>query len=1443
MYCSIRHKKPIMLLSKTALLFLATIACSISLFAQNKNHASASHNSHINNHSGKSRASYVVSGKEEENCGRGNEEGRRVAKRNYQAILPYFNNFAAVKFDDKWGFMDRKGNEIIPLLYEKANSFFGRTTAVKRNGQWSLIDKKGNEVKKLVATYVNNFNKGKASIILQNKYAFIDHAGNILPPGWTTVSSSAKAPIQQSNNLNVNCPQNIDFEDGVFNPWKCFTGVVVPPQFDQITGNFLSGAQGTSSTNSNETILTQSSNLPNRHEIISRTTPSNLDPYGFFEINPRDGSNYCLKLGSDEVIIYYNQNFGGYTTGPGANAEAVEFSLTTPSTGDFSISYQYAVVFEDPQDHEYDEKPRFKVEIIDAITNQPVNCGKIEYVAQPSIPGFVLSTVSGGQNSKVWYKPWSKVFVNLTSYPNRSLKLRFTTTDCTLGGHWGYAYLDIEGCQLGATAKNNCALPSKTTLSGPPGFQTYNWWNANYTSIVATGQNTILNNAFPGGTVLYLEIIPPANPTTGEVCKDTLNVTVEQPELNLTPIADKSICESASVTLATSSIPNVTYSWSPPTGLSATNSFSVNASPTDTTEYHLVATDNTTQCVARDTVVVVVKPKPILNINTTPFCSGATGSITVSGADSYSWAPSTSLILVNPTTVSVNPTASTSYSVTGTRTSTGCSATSQVQVSPAISPTADFTPPPPQCLSANGFTFTSNSTISSGSINSTVWNFGSLGTQTGDVVSQSFSAPGSYNVTLTVVSNNNCSTSMTKPVIINPGPQAIFNAPVAQCLGTNNFTFNSNSTVPTGSITNYAWQFGDQSSQVGSTVIHTYTTADTFDVKLTVTSDKGCVDDTTIKVVVHPNATVDFITPLPQCFLTSGNLFQFSSNSSIAAPDNVTQNQWDFGAGVLFSGTNVSTTFNGSGYHSILLISTSGNGCVDSIRKSVLINPLPEPDFVSPPTQCFLENNFSFNSASFISSGNITTHHWFFGDGNDSIGQTVGHNYVIPNQFNYQVSLIVTSDSGCVDSIQKPITILPSPSVNVSPNGPYAICAGDQLVLHADAQAGAGSFTSYQWMIGGTTIPNATTDSLLIFTAGSYQILVTNIAGCSVKSISDSIIVNQLPTGILDMPDTTFICQGTPRLLQGSAANTYQWYYNGSQIQGATQSSYLATLPGVYTLELVSTEGCKNLALGTVQLSLKEKPIPAFLNNSNCLDIPVIFNNTSDTSNSSPIKWYWNFGDGSPLDSIHYSPTHVFDTAINFLVELTITSVDCPALSATSQNIIPVETPIAGIRYTAVNALINTDTRLYARNFGNEFLWLPSLGLNRSDVIDPVFNFDSQQEYIIQIRNNAGCFIYDTLMVNIFENTDILVPSAFSPNGDGHNDLLDIFMVGMEKLTIFRVFNRWGQLLFETRNLLQKWDGTFKGKKQPAETYVWIGEGVDKKGKTIMRRGQTILLR
>jgi gliding motility-associated-like protein len=95
----------------------------------------------------------------------------------------------------------------------------------------------------------------------------------------------------------------------------------------------------------------------------------------------------------------------------------------------------------------------------------------------------------------------------------------------------------------------------------------------------------------------------------------------------------------------------------------------------------------------------------------------------------------------------------------------------------------------------------------------------------------------------------------------------------------------------------------------------------------------------------------------------------------------------------------------------------------------------------------------------------------------------------------------------------------------------------------------------------------------------------------------------------------------------------------------------------------------------------------------------------------------------------------------------------------------------------------------------------------------------------------------------IFKQIDIIAPKGFTPNGDGHNDKLQFFLLGIDQLNFFRVFNRWGQLMFETTDPYQFWDGKYKGIDQPLETYVWMAQGRGRDGKTIVRRGQTILIR
>jgi gliding motility-associated-like protein len=167
------------------------------------------------------------------------------------------------------------------------------------------------------------------------------------------------------------------------------------------------------------------------------------------------------------------------------------------------------------------------------------------------------------------------------------------------------------------------------------------------------------------------------------------------------------------------------------------------------------------------------------------------------------------------------------------------------------------------------------------------------------------------------------------------------------------------------------------------------------------------------------------------------------------------------------------------------------------------------------------------------------------------------------------------------------------------------------------------------------------------------------------------------------------------------------------------------------------------------------------------------------------------------------------------------------------------------VRYDPVNALVNRPFTLDARNIGIAWQWTPPNQLTGADTRRPVFQGDRDQQYLITIRNAFGCATIDTLFVRAVKDYGIHVPGGFTPDNDGRNDRLHPITVGIKEMRVFKVFNRWGEQVYDNRNATSStgWDGMFKGKPAPVETYAWIAEGVDLDGKIIRRSGNTILIR
>jgi gliding motility-associated-like protein len=146
------------------------------------------------------------------------------------------------------------------------------------------------------------------------------------------------------------------------------------------------------------------------------------------------------------------------------------------------------------------------------------------------------------------------------------------------------------------------------------------------------------------------------------------------------------------------------------------------------------------------------------------------------------------------------------------------------------------------------------------------------------------------------------------------------------------------------------------------------------------------------------------------------------------------------------------------------------------------------------------------------------------------------------------------------------------------------------------------------------------------------------------------------------------------------------------------------------------------------------------------------------------------------------------------------------------------------------------------------FNWTPGTGLNFTNIYNPVVTLGPEYgdyiTYIVRATNPDGCYGEDDIKVTLFKTgPDIFVPSAFTPNNDGLNDKIFPICVGIRQLDFFRVFNRWGQLVFQTSRIGEGWDGRIKGLLQDTNNYVFMVQGTDYTGRVIVKKGNIMLIR
>jgi hypothetical protein len=584
-----------------------------------------------------------------------------------------------------------------------------------------------------------------------------------------------------------------------------------------------------------------------------------------------------------------------------------------------------------------------------------------------------------------------------------------------------------------------------------------------------------------------------------------------------------------------------TYLWS-----NGATTSTINVSPTTTTTYTCTVTTNGVSCT--DTITVVVG-NPVASI--TPngiveICQGQSISLTGNGGVSYLWntgAPTQS--------ITVNTEAT--YTVTVTD-ANGCTDTEsqlvKVNQLPIIGVNnASICPGQSATLTANGGV-------------SYVWSPATgLSATTGSTVTASPATSTLYSVTGTGA--NGCTNTATAAVSVNALPTATITASSATtfCQGGSVVL-----TANTGTGLSYQWKLNG--TNITGATSSSYTANASGSYTVVVTNSSTCSSTST--------ATVVTVNTLPTATITASSATTFCQGGSVVLTANTGTGltyQWKLNGTNITGATSSSYTANASGSYTVVV--TNASTCSSTSTATVVtVNALPTATITASSATTFCQGGSVVLNAN---TGTGLTYQWKL-NGTNITGAT-SSSYTANASGSYTVT--VTNASTCSStSTATVITVNALPTATITPATATTFCQGGSVVLTANTGTGL----TYQWKLNGTNITGATSSTYTANASGSYTVVVTNASTCSSTSTATVVTVNALPTATITSATATTFCQGGSVVLNANTGTglTYQWKLNGTNITGATTSTYTANASGSYTVVVTNASTCSSTSTATV---------------------------------------------------------------------------------------------------------------------------------------------------------------------------------------------------------------------------------------------------------------------
>ena len=733
-----------------------------------------------------------------------------------------------------------------------------------------------------------------------------------------------------------------------------------------------------------------------------------------------------------------------------------------------------------------------------------------------------------------------------------------------------------------------------------------------------------------------------------------------------------------------------------------------------------------------------------------------------------------------------------------------------------------------------------------------------------------FDTAGKYDVKYFVITEIGCiSDTLSTSIQLDEVPTVKFDFSSITCQN-KEILFTDASTAKGNTIIDkWVWNFGDSTTidtlSSNTVVTHSYVDAKKYKVKLSTITKNGCQNSLEKEITSHPNPVIGFI--MPEICLED-SFAKFIDTTSIADNSKGFKYKWNFGdnANTLFPNTdsiaNPKHRYLQPGDYNVSLEVKSLAGCISADTSVFTVNgSRPRSTFLVQNDTALCSNKEVIiinNSVADIGSVGRLIIYWDYDrdlsdttvDENPTIGKSYKHNYTkysFPNTTNFKIKLVAYSGGSCFDDTLRSISIVPPPSKAVPLSTKTYVCKLDTLHFNAEITGGLPPFNEI-WSVDKTSAANFSANVLNGFMPDNINISLKLIDPKQCEYLYNNIQnlnVRAIPTAILKAKDTV-ICNGDPITLLGSGGSTYNWILNDvTKFSTNTIDSFSTTQNGTYKL-IVNDGFCNSLKSDSVFIKTLNIPVYTLSYNPfSCIKGNLVINtNATDQKN---VYLNWDFGDGKTFN-LAQPVSHTYDQIGSYQIKLSVKNDYCPKYEyQLNGDSVKVVAPLPPSKFTLF-VLADQDTVLSPKKTDLGYInykWAPSFNLSNPLIPNPMFRANSSIEYTLTRTDPVTeCFINDIYYIDVSNQIVVAIPKAFTPNRDNLNDVLKIeYGAGLKTFNFFRIFNRFGKIVFQTNRLTDSWDGKFNGIDQEMDAYTYLIDYVTYKDEHITKTGSFILLR